>query len=253
MSTSVRATAAFLATAAGHPTIAAEKRRGFEALALAAGSRVLDVGCGIGADLDVLARHVRTGGQVHGVDTDPSMLDAARCRAVAASAAVHVVGASARRLPYPSASFDAVRVDRVLQHVSRAEDAVAEAYRVLRPGGVVYLADTDWSTLTISCLPRELLERLRAYLLQAAVARPTIGAELARMLVDCGVGDLDVRGFAVVSRQRPPATGQLPAARASGYLSEAQEREIMRLTAHAEASGVLVAAVTMFAVTARKP
>jgi ubiquinone/menaquinone biosynthesis C-methylase UbiE len=252
MSPSTAATAEFLATAADHPDVAAEKARSFEVLALVPGARVLDVGCGLARDLETLASLVRPAGRAHGVDLDPSMLQHARQGVIPHDDGAQLVCASATRLPYPAGAFDAVRIDRVLQHVHGPEQTLCEVFRVLRSGGVAYVADTDWSTLTISCLPRDLHERIRDFYLNAAVAQPTVGSQLARMIARFKARNVDVRGLTIVSRTLPPALGHLDRARQLGFLDEQEVARVVQLTEQAEAAGHLVAGVTMFSITVTK-
>jgi SAM-dependent methyltransferase len=95
---------------------------------LAGADRVLDVGCGEGQ----LARRLAVDGSfVAGVDASGTQLQAA----------VHIGGgpqyarAMVGRLPFADASFDAVVVCLVLEHVDDLDGAVAELTRVLRPDG----------------------------------------------------------------------------------------------------------------------
>jgi len=97
--------------------------------------RVLDIGTGAGAFALALAPHVR---EVVGVDIVPELLVEARKRA---PANVELVEADATRLPFPNASFDLVTTARTLHHVARPEVVVAEADRVLRPGGTLLVVD----------------------------------------------------------------------------------------------------------------
>ena len=93
---------------------------------MAAGARVLEVGCGTGLILGRLARHART---ACGIDLSPGMLRGARERGL------DVVLASATQLPFASNSFDLVCSFKVLAHVPDIRSALAEITRVTRPGG----------------------------------------------------------------------------------------------------------------------
>ena len=64
--------------------------------------------------------------------------------------------ADAAHLPFDDASFDACRIDRVLQHIDDPSRAIAEMVRVLRRGGVVVAFDNDWETLTVDSADRAL-------------------------------------------------------------------------------------------------
>jgi SAM-dependent methyltransferase len=87
---------------------------------------VLDVGCGEGE----LAGHLPEGAWV-GVDSSPTML---------AAAPGPVVEADATALPYGDASFGSLALLYVLYHLSDPRVALAEAHRVLRPGGLLAVA-----------------------------------------------------------------------------------------------------------------
>ena len=96
-----------------------------------------DLGCGTGQIAEVLAPWVR---QVIAVDESAAMLHAAR-RRVRGLANVEVRRGSLEKLPIDDASLDAVTCVLVLHHLPAPEVALAEAARVLRPGGRLLLAD----------------------------------------------------------------------------------------------------------------
>lgn len=102
------------------------------------GRDVVDVGCGGGGLVRDLAAR---GARVTGVEISESQL-APAVRDDGASGARYVVGL-AQRLPLPDGSIDVVVFMRALHHVAPADmlDALREAARVLRPGGVVYVAE----------------------------------------------------------------------------------------------------------------
>jgi ubiquinone/menaquinone biosynthesis C-methylase UbiE len=131
------------------PFFAEIKRDSYALLGAAPGRRVLDVGCGLGDNAAALATLVAPGGSVVGVDGSRAMIEAARGRHGEIEGLSFEV-ADAAALPFDDTSFDACRVDRVLQHVADPSPAVLEMARVLRPGGVLVAFDNDWETLTVS-------------------------------------------------------------------------------------------------------
>lgn len=94
------------------------------------GTRLLDVGCGTG---ELLALAAAAGLDVRGADASPAMV--AHARRAAAGADVRVAPAEA--LPWPDASVDVVAFVNVLALTDDYEAALAEARRVLVPGGLV--------------------------------------------------------------------------------------------------------------------
>jgi ArsR family transcriptional regulator len=101
--------------------------------------RVLDIGTGTGRLLEVLAPRVTAG---LGVDASRAMLALARSR-LARPGLTHcaVRLADMYRLPLPDAGFDLVVLQMVLHYAEDPAGALAEAARVLRPGGRLVVAD----------------------------------------------------------------------------------------------------------------
>jgi ubiquinone/menaquinone biosynthesis C-methylase UbiE len=114
-------------------------RLGAQVLAgLAPGAAVVDVGCGTGTLAITLAAG---GAEVIGVDGDPEVL--ALAHAKPGAEAVQWRKGLATALPLPGASAERVVMSLLLHHLDPAgkRTALAEAVRVLRPGGRLHVAD----------------------------------------------------------------------------------------------------------------
>jgi ubiquinone/menaquinone biosynthesis C-methylase UbiE len=116
------------------PGFTAERRRAISLLDLSAGERVLVPGVGTGADLPLLPPAV----SVLGVDLTPAMLARARAHG---RPGLELRVMNAERLDLPDGSFDAVLLHQVLEVVADPVRCLAEAARVLRPGGRVSIFD----------------------------------------------------------------------------------------------------------------
>lgn len=105
---------------------------------IAPGEAVLDVGTGTGV---VALTAARQGARVTGLDLTPELLELARDNArIARHEDIVWTEGDAEQLPYPDASFDVVLSQFGHMFAPRAEAAMAEMRRVLRPGGRVALA-----------------------------------------------------------------------------------------------------------------
>ena len=121
----------------------------FGQLGLRAGDRVLDLGCGGG-------RHAfecfRRGARVVALDLNATDLSAVKGMFYAMRAAGEVpetalamaVRGDAYHLPFPDGAFDVVIASEILEHIPRDHDAIAEAVRVLRPGGRLAVTVPRW-------------------------------------------------------------------------------------------------------------
>lgn len=123
------------------PLVAAATRRArirsLQRLAHADAQRVLV--CGVGTGLDI--PHLPPGPAYTGIDLTPAMLARARRRAAEHGVRIELREGDVMDLELPEASFDRVIMHLILAVVPRPERALAEAERVLRPGGRVLVLD----------------------------------------------------------------------------------------------------------------
>jgi ubiquinone/menaquinone biosynthesis C-methylase UbiE len=111
---------------------------------------VLDVGCGAGLPALHLAQQTR---QVTGIDMSPRMIAAAQQNA--AQLGIHNISfqiASTTELPFADHSFDGASLLGVLESMAwpQVETTLTEVVRVMKPGGIVAILDTEWHGKT-SC------------------------------------------------------------------------------------------------------
>ena len=165
-------------------------------LGISAGESILDLGTGFGPlALELAATY---GCHVIGTDNDPAKLDVARSitDAVAASgwlaepARVSWEVADTADLPFPSSSIDRVVGRLILQHVTDPAASIAEAARVLRPGGRLCILDVD-DQLTFSWpLPSPAQAFLEDALRQAQAWKGGdrfIGRKLPSLMAEAGL------------------------------------------------------------------
>lgn len=127
-----------------------------------AGADVLEIGCGTG-NLTVRAKRAAPAANVTALDPDPRALARAQ-RKVRGRSGIRFERGYAQQLPFADDSFDKVLSSMMLHHldadVKRA--ALAEARRVLRPGGSLHIVDVVGGHLALAHDADELPDLLRA-------------------------------------------------------------------------------------------
>lgn len=170
------------------PEIAEQRARTRTALGVRRGERGLDIGCGPGFLACELAREVGEAGRIVAIDSSEDMLVAARARATREGLAdrIELRLGDAARLEFPAASFDFVVAVQVYLYVPDVEGALAEAARVLRPGGRLAVVDTDWDSCVWLTGDRERHRRVMEARM-ADFAHPHLPPRLPALLAKVGL------------------------------------------------------------------
>lgn len=182
-------------------------------LGLAPGMRILDVGCGTGDVIAALAAAVAPGGSAHGIDFSAQMIGEAQRRHGAIDGVTYATG-DATALDVEDASVDRLRSERMLQWLAEPEAAIAEFARVLRPGGIAVVLETDWRTFAVDHpepdLARKFGEAMWAYRGDSAA----IGGRLRRAMGAAGFEPLGTEVAAHAWTEWDPEAESTP----SGFL-----------------------------------
>src|SRR5215217_2759421 len=155
------------------------------------GTRLLEVGCGVGAVLAVLGQEF-PGLRLFGVDIEPKQLDFAREHLARTGVEATVLEADALALPFEDESFDHVWMMWLLEHIADPPSALREARRVLVSGGVITAIEVDYSTCRAEPLTPAMDALFRAMVRgMAASGWSDAGTRLPGWLREAGFRDVD--------------------------------------------------------------
>jgi SAM-dependent methyltransferase len=168
------------------PTAVAKRDRLMALLRPVPGERILDIGCGSGAFCRAIAPLVAPGGAVVGVDVAPAAIAVAeRLTALEDCSLLTFAVADGQDLPFGETAFDAAVCVSVLGFCEDPGRVLAEARRVLRPGGRLLAVNSDEDTRVYNGRDRELGRRLARAIADRS-RDPWLGRRLAPLLTAAG-------------------------------------------------------------------
>lgn len=176
------------------------KQRTYTLMNIQPGHQLLDVGCGPGIDTIELARCVDATGHVYGVDIDKDMLAEADALAEKENLRDRLTHqqADVLTLPFETDQLDACRAERLFQVLPVAVDktqVLNELLRVIKPGGRIVLADTDWATASVDYDDPALERKLMGFFAQQLRPNAYAGRQFFRMLKQQGLRNIEIELF----------------------------------------------------------
>ena len=162
----------------GNPTALAELREG---------ETVLDLGSGGGIDVLLSARRVGPSGKAYGLDMTDEMLDLARENQRRAEVQnVEFLKGHIEQIPLPDGSADVIISNCVINLSADKRKVLAEAFRVLRPGGRFAVSDV----IVRGQVPPEVRRSMELWV--GCVAGALEEGEFRALLADAGFEDIDI-------------------------------------------------------------
>jgi ubiquinone/menaquinone biosynthesis C-methylase UbiE len=229
------------------PAAARLRARSYQLLRLPEGATVVDVGCGTARAVAELAEQ---GTRAIGVDLDPTMLAAARRR----FPDIDVRAADATELPLGDGEAHGYRADKVYHVLPDPHAALAEARRVLVPGGRIALLGQDWDTMVIDSGQPELTRRI-VHARADTIPHPRIARAYRNLLLDAGFHDVDVEVHTAVftgATMLPILVGHVTAARQTGAIDGDEAANWVDEQTRRARDDRLLVAIPMFLATATR-
>ncbi len=155
------------------------KQRALDLLDLQKGDAVIELGCGLGIDAELLADRVGKTGSVVAIDASERMITEAKKRSKHENVAYYQ--GDAAKIDFPDNHFMAYRADRLLVSQKKIMPILFEALRVIRKGGRICITALDFSGMKLEPVASEITGKVIAYW-QQLVENPFIGKELLNYL-----------------------------------------------------------------------
>jgi SAM-dependent methyltransferase len=187
-----------------HPYFTQMLEEYLDAMRLDVAGSALDLGCGTGLVARAIARRTTFTGEVTAVDISTYLLTAGAEFAdkEGVGGRVRFVIGDARAVDAPDASFDAVTAHTLVSHVERPEAVVAEAARLVRPGGTVVVFDGDYASMTFGHADPVEGRRLDDAIIAGVAQNPRIMRVLPKVLSDVGLELLATYSYSLTEAGR---------------------------------------------------
>jgi ubiquinone/menaquinone biosynthesis C-methylase UbiE len=219
------------------------------------GHTIVDYGCGPGGLAIELVRRAGSSGHVHGVDLNETFVAQARealdKAGFADNSTIHHI--SDDRIPLDAASIDRLVCKNVLEYVTDYSAVITEFYRVIKPGGIAHIIDSDWGMIAVEPLGQTKLQELLSFA-QCAYNTPTIGRVLYSEMKKAGFKSVSVKIITSADtkgRLMPVLNNFIGYAKVGGMAPDRADELLEEIKASVSA-GTFMMVLPQFIVTATK-
>jgi ubiquinone/menaquinone biosynthesis C-methylase UbiE len=241
----------------GAPFHIAYKQHAIGLLHLREGDRVLDIGCGTGDDVHLLAQRVGASGRAIGIDVSEEMIAEARIRHAGSALPFTFLAGDAADLPFADACFDGCLAIRTFQHLVDPHGALAEMVRVVRPGGRLVVVDPDHDTAVIDVADRSLARKFLNFRADT-IRNGGIAHQMSSLFKACGLLDVAVIPMTEVRTDYAEVEaashyeGGIRIAHEMGVLTAGEAQTLVCTMREAADAGRFLSAMTYFLTVGRK-
>ncbi len=162
----------------------------------------VDYGCGPGWVSLELAKRMGEGGRVVACDINKEFLSLAKQHVADAGLEDRIQWKHVTddRIPTPDSSADLALCKNVLEYVDSADEMLSEFFRVLKPGGILRMLESDWDLLVVEPIGSERLCEMLQYA-KHAFSDPQIGRKLYGLAKRVGYTNINVEMVPVVDTE----------------------------------------------------
>lgn len=261
-----------LQTLCSLPCFQSYKKKSFQLLSPGQGSRILEIGCGLGQDAIAIAAMTGKGGGVVAIDSSRKMMDEA-CKGKGKDNgkdkstgllkmdsirdSIHYCLADACSLPFCDGAFQGARADRVLQHISDPRKAFSEMVRTVGDKGRIVVYEPDWGTFIISPGQKE-IGRIMTQLFADTFPSGWVGRQLPGFFREESLKNIQIEAETFFTNDLNLAiqifdlVNNAHRAQAMGYVSLAQATDWLDDLSEAHNQGRFFCSCTGFLVSGEK-
>jgi ubiquinone/menaquinone biosynthesis C-methylase UbiE len=179
----------------------AVNQESYRMLQIQKGNSVLELGCGPCTATSVFYKAAGPEGSVIDLDYDSKMIQQARTTTKNYPNVLMLAG-DAHKLPFENETFDRVYAKRLFQVLPQNSAPImfSELQRVLKPGGIFVLVDTDWTSVSVNYSDLELERRLTAFFRDHMRPNGLAGRQLLAMTQQGGFVNVAAKVMSIVIR-----------------------------------------------------